>query len=313
MGLIADLQPTNLEEEKAKFFQDFSYNPQFVYVRDFSDEELKKYGLPKQEYFEHAKRMLETHGTFQKTDKPVLTQEEIKKSITTLTDKLKIKPIDTYFISNQTGRVILIKNIIKFRLPIKIKQIGLESILNHEIQTHYLRKINDAIQKLNTQVMKNPLFRKTEEGLANLHSFINRENKIIKKTYQTYVAVYWAQKKSFSEVFFKLINLGLSDEVAWAITLKQKRGLKDTSQPGGFTKDLAYFEGIVDVWNWIQNLNNDPRDLYLGRISMNEVSKIKLITDPSKSIYPTFFENMEMYKKNVAKIGSINKFSDLIN
>lgn len=40
MSLITDLIPINLNEEKEKFFIDNSYNPQFVYENETSDEKF---------------------------------------------------------------------------------------------------------------------------------------------------------------------------------------------------------------------------------------------------------------------------------
>jgi len=158
-------------------------------------------------------------------------------------------------------------------------------------------------------------FRKLLMNVISQYDFLRcgNKNKFIRKTYFTYTASYLAQTKSFAEIFQALVKLGLSENFSWTITLKQKRGLTDTSQPGGFTKDIVYFEGVVAVWDWIHNQHNDPKDLYLGRISLDQVALIKQKTDPHKTIYPTFFENMQKYSQHIKEIGEINKFVDLLS
>ena len=38
MSFVSDLIPTNLNEEKEKFFADNTYNPQFMYKTEISEE-----------------------------------------------------------------------------------------------------------------------------------------------------------------------------------------------------------------------------------------------------------------------------------
>lgn len=313
MALITDLMPLNLQEEKEKFFHDTSYNPQFAYTRDFSNEELTKYGLPKENFFRHAQKMLETHGNYVKDDKENLSPQQVTDLAYGLFAKLSIPPLELIFTEKQAGRIILKGNTLQFRLPLLLNKEQTKNVLNHEIQTHYLRKINDKAQGLNSTVNNNEAFRRTEEGLANLHSFIQSEEKIIKKTFVNYSASYLGQKYSFSRVFQILLEHELEPDIAWNVTLKQKRGLTDTSRPGGFTKAVVYFEGIVAVWKWMQNPANNPKDLYRGRISLEALPQITEKTDLNKSIFPTFFSDMEKYRESVTKIGEENQFWLLIN
>lgn len=312
MGLISDLKPLNLEEEKQKFFQNFSYNPQFVYVRDFSQEELLKYGTPRKKYYNHAIKMLDKYGIFYKKDVQNLSPQEIENQIQLIFQKLKTPPIKISFMPKQISRVLIKDGEIMFKSNIAINQDQLISILNHEIQTHFLRKWNDTLHNLDSNTDNNVDFRLTEEGLANLHSFIERKDKIIKKSFLTYMATYCAQENSFSKVFSLLKSMGQKDDIAWNITVKQKRGLNDTSQPGGFSKDLVYFEGIVKIWQWMMDAHNDPRDLYLGRIGLADITKTKLKIKDVKTVFPTFMLNLHQYMKNVIEIGKVNEFEKLI-
>ena len=108
-----------------------------------------------------------------------------------------------------------------------------------------------------------------------------------------------------------MIQLEISPEIAFLLALRTKRGLTDTSQPGGLTKDISYLEGSVTVWNWILNHQHDPKDLYLGRISVAQIAELKPQSITDGLLYPSFFEDMPKYQELITEIGTINKFDQL--
>ena len=79
-NLIAELVPLNLLEEKAKFFADQTYHPQFQYVREFSRQELTIWGLPKNELAEYSRKMLET-SEYQVDKGEIVTREYIVQEV----------------------------------------------------------------------------------------------------------------------------------------------------------------------------------------------------------------------------------------
>ena len=46
MSFLSNLIPTNLNEEKEKFFSDNSYNPQFIYENEVDKEKLYEHKKP---------------------------------------------------------------------------------------------------------------------------------------------------------------------------------------------------------------------------------------------------------------------------
>jgi hypothetical protein len=69
--------------------------------------------------------------------------------------------------------------------------------------------------------------------------------------------------KSFREIFDLLTN-HVSKEKAFMITYRVKRGMGDTSQPGGYAKDASYLLGYKTVKNYIES-GGDVEFLYLSR------------------------------------------------
>jgi hypothetical protein len=317
--IIKDTKPLNLLEERAKFFADPTYNPQFQYSRTIAPEELTPWGLPKHEFYRHALEMVEYWNTEGRYSSPVLksptaTQEYIVERVEHFNHHYKLtKPMVVRFSENTVTRCHISGHTLTIRLPIHYTESSLRDLLRHELETHYLRRSNDRQQPWTQAGFADEIFRKTEEGLANLHTFLLRSEQLILKTYRTYIAVYLAQELSFAELFAKLCSLDIPSDTAFLLALRTKRGLEDTSQPGGLTKDVSYFEGSVHVWNWLMDESHDPHDLYLGRISYEQIEELKPTAKTEELLYPTFFNDMEIYRQNIASIGKRNNFSALID
>lgn len=314
--IIKDTKPLNLAEERQKFLDDPSYNPQFSYAREIHPEELVAWGIPKESHYNHALRMIEQWQTDEQSKPivpktPLVTEPYIEEKIAEFNARLSLThPVSAKFTANTISRCLLSGSTLVFRTPMKYTKSVLDDLFRHELETHYLRKHNHHIQ--GWADLPDPEFRYTEEGLANLHTFLLREEKLILKTYRTYIAVYLAQKTSFAQIYAELTRLHVPEETAFLLALRTKRGLKDTSRPGGFTKDISYFEGSVKVWNWIMNANNDPHDLYLGRIGLQHVKEMKKIATTEGLLYPRFFADIEAYRSHVKAIGERNHFEQLI-
>jgi len=93
------------------------------------------------------------------------------------------------------------------------------------------------------------------------------------------------------------------------VTIRQKRGLTDTSHPGGYSKDLVYFAGMIEVWRWLKERNFNPSDLYFGKISFKDVQKAIEMNPEFEPKLPSFFSiNPVQYAAEIEKIGEENQF-----
>lgn len=314
MGLIRDLIPQNLQEEKAKFLRDQTYNPQFVYSRKFTDVEMSKYGLPHNKFYEHSKLMISKYGLSESNSENPLSPALAANQLFALISKLGLPKLGAHFESELNSQIMFDEDGLRFRIPIEYSAESLTNKLNHEVQTHFLRRYNQRLQTwdLDCENHSPREFRLTEEGLANLHSYIERPDQIFRKTYLNYIASYLAQKVAFAELYSELMKIGCTKDLAWNLTVRQKRGLKDTGQPGGFPKDHLYFEGLLKVWRWIVD-GNDPRLLYAGRISVEEVATVEKIGINRQIIYPTFFADIDLYRQKIIELGKINLLDNLDN
>jgi hypothetical protein len=78
---------------------------------------------------------------------------------------------------------------------------------------------------------------------------------------------------SFADLFTKLEEFVESPEYRWALCVRVKRGLQDTSQPGGFTKDILYLQGAVKIAQWLSKHDFNSSPLYIGKIAVEDLDR----------------------------------------
>lgn len=167
-------------------------------------------------------------------------------------------------------RIIYIKKGEKFSLA------GIERLIVHELQSHAFRMENSQLQKYKLFQVGFPNYLETEEGLAAFNEERTEyllHNKIRRLYAGRVIAVDLALKNGFADVFAELTKF-FSDEDAWDLTVRVKRGLQNTSQPGAFTKDYLYSSGKIKVKEFLRSKGN-ILDLYIGRIGVSHIPVIK--------------------------------------
>lgn len=317
MSFLTNLIPTNLNEEKAKFFADNLYNPQFTYAEEINQKQLNKYGKPSEKYLSIAKNILQK-AYFERDEDdlflmegPHHTQKEVEEKIQTYLEIHDLeKRFRTVWSSSFVVRTSINQDTIKLRLPCDFRREGLLGMLYHEIGTHALRRLNYEQQPWYKRKEKHGFgdYLKTEEGLATLHFLIPHSFKLAFISALDYLTVSEAQDASFAETWNYLGKYVQDPNRRWMITLRKKRGLTDTSQPGGYTKDLVYFEGMVDVHKWLKKNNFDITSLYFGKLALEDATKAVALNPDFKPALPSFFAiNPEKYAQEIKIIGETNE------
>ena len=293
---LLNFVPLNLEEEKEKFFsQNGDYNPQFVYNREFDEGYLKLWGEPDQEKVAEIGEMLES-GKLSLAKEPVnekiLSITEMKKEVADLVKQLGLPEIKVIFKKGLSSRFLLqiTDQSLFIRQGDKISRSKFDRALNHEIQTHYLRGCNETLQpwaKKKERKRKNWL--RTEEGLAiiNAHRESKSENDFF-SAYFRYFLTGKAQTTDFKNMYRLAMRYVGDENKSWAIAMRAKRGIKDTSLGGGYTKDIVYLEGLGEVRNWLKNPKNKMKDLYWGRVGVNEVENLRAVAKTEGILLPSW-------------------------
>jgi hypothetical protein len=313
--IIKDTTPLNFHEEKIRFFADSTYNPQLKYTRSFSNEELTAWGKPIPRFTEHALNSVKHYRQYlaEQPEAREISQEEIAEAIDSFNLIHQIDPpVSLIFSQDLVSKCKVSNRNIFFHVPVKYTKSKFEDLYRHELETHMLRMLNHEKQVWNEVKIPELRIRRTEEGLASLHTFLMRPNKVLMKSYVTYTAVSLAQQFSFREVFNQLCAIGVSSDLSWRLSLRTKRGLTDTSQPGGLTRDICYLEGVVMVWDWMIRLKNDPKDCYLGRLSLDDIPIYKPQAKINQVQYPSFMSDMNFYLDQINQIGEVNNFKGLL-
>ncbi len=171
----------------------------------------------------------------------------------------------------------------------------LRSTIAHEVETHVLRAENGKRQPYEIFSRGLADYLETEEGLA-----IYNQNILLKKAHEkqywpmlSFLAVVYSTHHSFSEVFDFVRKNGFSEERAWKTAVKVKRGLANTVEGGGFTKEALYFSGFRKIQKFMEN-DGDLEKLFLGKIKVEDVEKISSIPELYKAKFlPEFYEKSD--------------------
>ena len=310
---IAALTPLNLQKEKENFFADFSYNPQFEYHGEFSKTQLTKWGLPDKKFAAIANKLLTLHKIPTSTENKI-SQDELFDIVTKkLTDYSLETKIQIIFDEVMISRCKVNTSTISFRLPLNFTKQMLERVLRHEIDSHLLRRLNTNSLPEGIQATKaEEQVRRTEEGLAVLNGYLGEEKPYLTRGAINYFAVMTALEHSFSYTFNALLEIGLSKKLAWRTCVRVKRGMTDTSQPGAMTKSITYFEGAFMVWKWLCIENNNPVDLYYGRLSIEDAQGLHRKYQSNLLLLPTYIQDIDKYKTQLQTIADINYFNELL-
>ncbi len=145
---------------------------------------------------------------------------------------------------------------------------NIQRLITHEIDSHILQRHNlsNAQNSLLRLIPSNESLL-WGEGLAvynEIHSGL-----ITKGAFETY---YYRLKavemlhKSFREIFDYLLRY-VKPEKAYMITYRVKRGMGDTSLPGGYSKDASYALGYLTVDTYIKS-GGCIEMLYISRVPL---------------------------------------------
>lgn len=166
----------------------------------------------------------------------------------------------------------------------KFSEQDVKKLIVHEIQTHARRYKNGLQQENDIFSIGTAHYLETEEGLATYNEDSKQllTTRVKKNLAARVLAVHKAKTNSFSEVYEELAPL-VGEDKAFEITLSVKKGLSDTSKPGGFTKAHLYFSG----WQKVKQLSEEERQLLnIGKISFLHLPLIKELIQEQKVKQP---------------------------
>ncbi|MCG5450506.1 tyrosine/phenylalanine carboxypeptidase domain-containing protein [Micromonospora hortensis] len=160
-------------------------------------------------------------------------------------------------------------------------------LIVHEVGTHVLRTANGMRQPLHLLAHGIPGYLGTEEGLAVWHEQQAgmTDPGVMRRYALRVIACDTALRAGFRTVFDAVVPHTTADE-AFDLTLRVKRGLLDTSVPGGYIKDHIYLGGFIEVTNHLERNPGDHDLLMACKWPLSEVPLLRRLLDDRSSIPP---------------------------
>eukprot|EP01028_Stygiella_incarcerata_P011414 TRINITY_DN644_c2_g1_i2.p1 TRINITY_DN644_c2_g1~~TRINITY_DN644_c2_g1_i2.p1 ORF type:complete len:420 (-),score=95.61 TRINITY_DN644_c2_g1_i2:2122-3276(-) len=199
-------------------------------------------------------------------------------------------------VEKQVSPTVLKKNCVSVRVPVQYRRGTVMGVCNHEIGTHFLRRVNEGRQvwcgRRGDYRLEDAT--ETEEGLASLHGELNKPWKFLWKAALHYYSVCAGSRMGFKELFDDLAKYVEDPERRWTQCLRVKRGIVDMSETGGvFCKDQVYLAGAIRVLKQRKSL--DFKLLYSGKVGLDDIPKIAGIAQKDDLHLPFFMKDMEAY------------------
>jgi hypothetical protein len=121
-----------------------------------------------------------------------------------------------------------------------------------------------------------------------------------------YYTACMASQLSFVGLFKDLEKYIDDKEKRFDWCVRVKRGMEDTSQPGGYYKDQCYLDGAVQILQDRRNL--DFVGLMCGKLSLEDIKKPHVIKKIKREciLIPPFMQDFEQYMLALEIISEVN-------
>ena len=158
----------------------------------------------------------------------------------------------------------------------QVGQKELRSIVAHEIEWHFLRKINGKKQSLQIFSRGTARYIESDEGIAiyNQNRFLTKKDPKYYWIFERYYFMNYAVNHSYKKLLERMLEYYENDyERVFTFLLRLKRGMRDVSKDGVFYKDVVYVNGYREVDSFLSG-GGDYKKLYLGKIKTSDLDDI---------------------------------------
>ena len=291
---IPDIPLASLFERKKKEIQNkilFIQAFQNQNTTDMTEYSKKIFGDIVPENFDYAKNILENRHLI-KPEEELLFFDDIKDYLKKFNHIYNIK---TRLVERDgTARFAMKGDELMLRTWASVGKRELRSIVAHEIEWHYLRKVNGKLSKYAIFSRGTAGYIETEEGIAiyNQSRFLTKYDRKFYSIFERYFFIQYTLKHSYRRLIKKLREYYDDDyEKVFTYMLRLKRGFEDPSKTGVFMKDVVYTNGYLAVSNYI-DMWGDLKDLYKGKINLDDLEEIeqsRMMDIPISDIKTPFF------------------------
>ena len=179
--------------------------------------------------------------------------------------------------SNKSARFVMKWDVLYVRHWAKVWKKEMRSIIAHEIEWHYLRKIN--WKKLDYTIFGHwtAWYLEIDEWIAiyNQNRFLSKSDRKYYGIFERYYFVSYALNHSYSKLLKKMLEYYENDyERVFNYLVRLKRGMKSFDSNWVFVKDLVYVNWYLKVDSFINNWG-DLKELYIWKINLTDLEDIK--------------------------------------
>lgn len=155
----------------------------------------------------------------------------------------------------------------------------IERLKVHEIEVHVYRGANGELQPYRIFSEGLAGYDETEEGLAiemeERSGSFKTDTRQMKLYAGRALSADLSIRAGFYDVFTEMCRY-FPGEIAYRITERVKRGLKDTSSAGAMNKSFHYISGWLKVREHIERGGN-LKTLYVGKIGLRDIGTVDLL------------------------------------
>jgi alpha-L-glutamate ligase-like protein/uncharacterized protein (TIGR02421 family) len=250
---------------------------------EFTRLASKLYPAPTSQEVEVAHQLYENKKKY-KVSNNIYSDKKVAKIFTDFLKKSGLSHWKVQIKENMIGNCSVNKsNTIFIKKGSKFNETRVKKLIAHEIETHIFTAENGKKQPYKIFQYGTANFLETQEGLA----IYNQEKTLGYDNDHYFASINLITcdlilNRSFAESFQALTEMGIKEQKAINFILKTKRGVGDTSQPGGFAKQAIYTRGALKIDNFVKNGGLLP-ELYIGKISLDildDCKKIKSLNPP---------------------------------
>lgn len=251
----------------------------------FTDIGISLFGKPDPKYYDEALKML--HSTDPEIGSSLnrYSAEQLKEVFTARLAAYSLN-WDIIILNSMAARVSVEPDQKSIYISAKagFTKNDIMRLCYHEIDTHVLRAENGERSGFHVLSSGTSGALVYEEGLASYNEW--KHGVRDEFTVSLYAARFLSCiniSMSFYDMFDFLIKRGCSENVAMYVVPRIKRGISDTSKPGGFIKDYVYFQGFYEIKDFIAAHPNEYEKLYFGSVSLTDLNLLKTEIDHALS------------------------------
>lgn len=243
-------------------------------VKDMNFYSEALFGATSDENLEYATEKMSDKGQVT-TESEFLSMQEVKDMINKFNHIYGIKIVLQEW--QRASRFVMKWEVLMVNSGAKVGKKEMRSIIAHEIEWHYLRKLNGRKMPYAIFGRGTAKYIEIDEGIAtyNQSRFLTPKDAKYYKMFEWYYFVNYALNHSYEGLVKKLLDYYDNDyATAFEFITKMKRWAEDVTSSYVFNKWVVYLNGYLKVDNFI-NTGWDLKELYLAKMTIEDLQDLK--------------------------------------